>query len=96
MHHVYMLSYFHPCCQIAVWLTNANATLLPPYWRFEPHHIKAIVDTAYEESGFRPASRAETALSGFGNGVARDVRICMRRPIPRPPLVCQPSHRSGS
>jgi hypothetical protein len=28
---------FALACQIAVWLTNANATLLPPYWRFEPH-----------------------------------------------------------
>jgi hypothetical protein len=56
---------FALACQIAVWLTNANATLLPPYWRFEPHHIKAIVDTAYEESRFRPCIKSRDGSVGL-------------------------------
>src|SRR5216684_892521 len=56
---------FALACQIAVWLGNANATLLPPYWRFEPHHIKAIVDTAYEESRFRPCIKSRDGSVGL-------------------------------
>ena len=56
---------FALACQIAVWLTNANTTLLPPYWRFEQHHIKAIVDTAYEESGFRHCIKSRDGSVGL-------------------------------
>src|ERR1044072_6766813 len=56
---------FALACQIAVWLSNANSTLLPPYWRFEQHHIKAIVDTAYEESGFRPCIKSRDGSVGL-------------------------------
>src|SRR5438552_15368881 len=52
-------------CQIAVWLSNANATLLPSYWRFEQHHIKAIIDTAYEESTFRPCIKSRDGSVGL-------------------------------
>ena len=56
---------FALACQIAVWLSNANATLLPSNWRFEQHHIKAIVDTAYEESGFRPCIKSRDGSVGL-------------------------------
>ena len=56
---------FALACQIAVWLGNANTTLLPPYWRFEQHHIKAIIDTAYEESTFRPCIKSRDGSVGL-------------------------------
>src|SRR3981081_4073050 len=56
---------FAVACQIAVWLMNANAPLLPPYGRLEPHHIKAIVDTAYEESGFLPCIKSRDGSVGL-------------------------------
>src|SRR5438874_12900399 len=56
---------FALACQIAAWLSNANATLLPPYWHFEQHHIKAIVDTAYEESGFRHCIKSRDGSVGL-------------------------------
>src|SRR5205807_376462 len=58
---------FALACQIAAWLSNANATLLPPYWHFEQHHIKAIVDTAYEESGFRHCIKSRDGSDGITN-----------------------------
>src|SRR5258708_21503310 len=69
---------FAAACQIAVWLANANATLLPPYWRFEPHHIKAIVDTAYEESGFRHCIKSRDGSVGLWQwrGSRREYRRC--------------------
>src|SRR5207237_9137578 len=56
---------FALACQIAAWLSNANATLLPPYWHFEQHHIKAIVDTAYEESGVRHCIKSRDGSVGL-------------------------------
>jgi len=38
---------------------------MPPYWHFEPHHIKAIVDTAFEESGFRPCVKSRDGSVGL-------------------------------
>src|SRR5205807_10201145 len=81
---------FALACQIAVWLTNANATLLPPYWRFEPHHIKAIVDTAYEESGHRPCIQSRDGSVGLWQW--RDSRRAyLHQKANTPPTTCVPA-----
>src|SRR3977135_1520219 len=81
---------FAIACQIAVWLMNANATLLPPYWRFEPHHIKAIVDTAYEESGFRPCIKSRDGSVGLWQwGGSR--REYLHQKANTPPTTCVPA-----
>ena len=74
-------------CQIAVWLANANATLLPPYWRFEPHHIKAIVDTAYEESRFRPCVKSRDGSVGLWQWRASR-REDLHQKANTPPTIC--------
>jgi len=77
-------------CQIAVWLGNANGTLLPAYWRFEPHHIKAIVDTAYEESGFRPCIKSRDGSVGLWQwrGSRREY---LHEKANTPPTICVPA-----
>jgi hypothetical protein len=81
---------FAAACQIAVWLANANATLLPPYWRFEPHHIKAIVDTAYEESGFRHCIKSRDGSVGLWQwrGSRREY---LHQKANTPPTICVPA-----
>src|SRR5258708_28920821 len=81
---------FAIACQIAVGLMNANATLLPPYCRFEPHHIKAIVDTAYEESGFRPCIKSRDGSVGLWQwrGSRREY---LHQKANTPPTTCVPA-----
>ena len=81
---------FALACQIAVWLSNANATLLPSYWRFEPHHIKAIVDTAYEESGFRHCIKSRDGSVGLWQwrGSRRED---LHQKSNTPPTICVPA-----
>src|SRR3981081_4536016 len=81
---------FAIACQIAVWLMNANATLLPPYWRFESHHIKAIVDTAYEESGFRPCIKSRDGSVGLWQWRVSRLEYLHKKANP-PPTTCVPA-----
>src|SRR3954452_3335744 len=88
---------FALACQIAVWLSNANTTLLPPYWHFEAHHIKAIVDTAYEESGFRPCIKSRDGSVGLWQWRGSLLEYLHQKPNPPPTIGApQPSPRSGS